>query len=140
MIEPVLNVPDVDAAVRFYTDQLGFTSGSTLPGPDGKAVFGTVLWGQAMLMFQLEQPSAAQSPRGAHFELYLGVPEDQDIDALYADLQAKGITVTLPIKDEYWGARTFQIEDLNGFRLRFGKTVREMSVEEVAEYTLGGGN
>jgi uncharacterized glyoxalase superfamily protein PhnB len=140
MIEPVLNVPDVDAAVRFYTDTLGFASGSTLPGPDGKAVFGTVLWGQAMLMFQSEQPSAAQSPRGVHFELYLGVPDDQDIDALYAGLQAKRITVTLPIKDEYWGARTFQIEDLNGFRLRFGKTVRQMSVEEVAEYTRAGGN
>ena len=34
---PTLTVPDIDAAMKFYEDILGFTPTFTMAGPDGRA-------------------------------------------------------------------------------------------------------
>ena len=43
-----------------------------------------------------------------------------DADALHAEFQAKGVTISREICDQPYGCRDFDVEDCNGYRLCFG--------------------
>lgn len=136
MIAPVLAVKDVDAAVAFYTQKLGFSHDFSMPGPDGKNTFAFVNLGQKKINIGLSlDPPLEHRGRGVVFMLY--VPDEIDLDQYYADLQKQDVNITEPIKDEYWGDRVFTIRDPDGFVLSFCKTVKQMSVEEVAAFMNG---
>lgn len=53
--------------------------------------------------------------------------EMDDVDALYADLKAKGIEIKVDLRNEPWGDRHFAIEDPNGIGIDF---VRYTAPEE----------
>ena len=53
--------------------------------------------------------------------------EMEDVDALYADLKAKGVDIKVEIRDEPWGDRHFAVEDPNGIGIDF---VRYTAPEE----------
>jgi catechol 2,3-dioxygenase-like lactoylglutathione lyase family enzyme len=114
---PVFHVNDVEASLRFYIDQLGFTSPWRYD-EDGKARVAQVdrqgcaliladTWpqkiGKAVMFISLNvEPPTREAEAAA-------------LDALRAELEAKGVAV----KDGSWGYRLLVIDDLDGNQLLF---------------------
>lgn len=129
MIMPILAVKDVDASIAFYKDVLGFNHDFSLPGPDNQTSFAGISLGKAAFGLSAE-PDAATGGAGVVFMVY--VADDADLDAYYAEVQNKGAVIDQPIKDEYWGDRVFSLRDPTGYYLSFCKTVKQMTMEEIA--------
>jgi catechol 2,3-dioxygenase-like lactoylglutathione lyase family enzyme len=105
---PTLAVPDVPAAVRVYTEQLGFSPGFTWGDP---VTFAGVSLGNVQLFLQQGDPSRA---RGViSFAI-------SDADAMLAYHTASGVNVVEPIADRDYGLRDYAISDPYGHRLSFG--------------------
>ena len=114
---PVLHVTDVEASLRFYVNHLGFTSPWRY-GDDGKAYVAQVErqgcafiladnWpekiGKGLLFISLNvEPATREAATAA-------------LDALRAELEAKGVTV----KDGTWGYRLLVVDDPDGNQLFF---------------------
>lgn len=108
-----LVVPDVAAAVAFYTTKLGFREGFLWGDPPG---FAGVDLGEARMF--LEQGPA--SPNGCSVFFDVG-----DADALFEFQRANGVEILEPPGDREYGIRDYAIRDLNGYRLIFGHPLPE---------------
>jgi uncharacterized glyoxalase superfamily protein PhnB len=136
MIVPVLSVNDVDTSLAFYTQKLGFKQDLVFAGPDAVNVFAGITLGTSS--FMLSKPEEGQvenAGNGVVFMVYL--PEDGDIDAVYADVQAKGIAIKDALKTEYWGDRVFSIVDPDGYYLTISKTVHVPDMDHIADVMSG---
>lgn len=126
-VAPEMFVPDVAAAVRFYTEKLGFhLFRMEHGGPAGDGMFAIVTLGAAVLMFAHESLYTAMGAglsgqRGVGIDIRIMVP---DVDAVYRRCQDNGVAVVHDIADRYYGLRDFVIADANGFRLRFAAALR----------------
>jgi uncharacterized glyoxalase superfamily protein PhnB len=120
---PELFVPDVGAAIDFYTSKLGFTlyrvDPPGEPGPSSE--FAIVTLERAVVMFAQDHLYAAmagsiEARRGVAIDVRIMV---DDADAVYNLCRKSGVEIVHEIADRYYGLRDFVISDLNGFRLRF---------------------
>ena len=111
---PVLHVKDVEASLRFYVNQLGFTSPWRYD-EDGKAHVAQVEGLGCSLILADTWPE--KIGKGLMFISLNAEPETQvaALDALRAELEAKGVTV----KDGSWGYRLLVVDDLDGNQLFF---------------------
>lgn len=107
---PELQVADVDAALAYYRDALGFSVEGRHLDESGNVVFGSVLCGSANFYF-----SRCDGPP-APARCWVGVG---DVDALSELLAARGARIIEEVEDKPWGYRQFTAEDLNGHRLTF---------------------
>jgi uncharacterized glyoxalase superfamily protein PhnB len=136
MIFPVLAVKNLDASVKFYTEKLGFKLDFNFAGPDGKNAFASVsLPGNNSLMLSAVD-NLEQRGHGVVLMLYLA--DDKDLDTYYKEVQVKGVSITQPIKDEYWGDRVFSLTDPDGYVLSFAKTTQQLSNDDVAKVVANG--
>lgn len=109
----------------FYTEHLGF-------GVTFENEFYLLLHTpnhEAELSFLLPNHPSQQPLFHPPFQgqgMYLTI-EMEDVDTLYAELKAKGVTIALEIRDEPWGDRHFAIKDPNGIGIDF---VRYTAPEE----------
>ncbi len=127
MITPVLYVKDLEASLAFFSDKMGFNPiGESMPGPDGKPAFSAIRRADNEVWLQR---IADRTEAALNFEMHVRLTAADDIQAIYDQIRGKGVNVYLPIKEEFWGEATFGVTDLDGFRWRFAKQVREMSVE-----------
>jgi catechol 2,3-dioxygenase-like lactoylglutathione lyase family enzyme len=114
---PVLHVADVEASLRFYVDRLGFTvpwkyeeGGRTHVAQvdrQGCALILADTWpekmGKAVIFISLNvEPESREATSAA-------------VDALRAELEAKGVTV----KEGSWGYRLLVVNDPDGNQLLF---------------------
>src|SRR5690349_16544150 len=125
---PVLHVTDVDASLRFYTNQLGFSSPWHFDD-DGKMRIAQVeRQGCALILadtgFFRENPSGAFGPektgKGLMFISLNVDPETHEaavaaLDALRAEFESNGV----PVKDGSWGYRLLVVDDPDGNQLFF---------------------
>ncbi len=107
-VHPSLAVPDVRAAVRFYTEKLGFQPGFTWGDPPTMA---GVLLGRTQLFLERGTPC----PEGCSVYFVIG-----NADQLHAHHRANGVEIVRPPDDRSWGLRDYTVRDLNGYRLTFG--------------------
>jgi uncharacterized glyoxalase superfamily protein PhnB len=114
---PVLHVSSVEASLRFYVDQLGFT----IPWryeEDGRARVAQVDRRSCALILSDQWPEKVGT---SLMFISLNVePQTREagvaaLDALRAELEARGV----PVKDGYWGYRLLVVEDLDGNQLFF---------------------
>ncbi len=115
---PVLPVSDVAASQAYYTDVLGFNAVFHQTGDDGTVVNALVELSGCHLMLNLNPDKAALQGGGVYFWIRV---DDKDIDAMYRDLQAKDVAIEQPIADQFWGDRSFTIQDNLGYHLAFNK-------------------
>ena len=122
-IAPLFIVRDVPAALAFYRDRLGFEV--TFQGPEpGDIFFGIVERGAAMIMFKAVGVEAVPNYRRdigcgiARWDAYLHVP---DPDALAAELSSRHVAFFEPLKDTSDGLRGFELQDVDGYVLFFGR-------------------
>lgn len=107
-MHPTVTVPDVTAAVEFYTTKLGFTLGFTWGEPPSIA---GVNLGEVQVFLQRGTPCA----QGAEVFFVMG-----DADELLEFHQAGGVEVAEPIADREYGLRDYAVRDPYGNRLGFG--------------------
>jgi len=114
---PILNVKDVEASLRFYTEQLGFTSPWRYEG-DGKVHVAQVDRQGCALILADNWP--AKAGKGLIFISLNVEPPTREagtaaLDALRAELEAKGVVV----KEGSWGYRLLVVDDPDGNQLLF---------------------
>ena len=105
---PSLFVPDVRAAIDFYTKQLGFRVAFTWGDP--VAMAGLNL-GQVQIFLEPGTPS----PQGCALYFVVG-----DADELYEFQRANGVAIVQAPTDQPYGLRDYRIRDLHGYPLSFG--------------------
>ena len=114
---PVLHVRDVEASLRFYVDQLGFTT-PWRHDEDGRARVAQVdRQGCALILADMWPEKIG---KGLMFISLNVEPQTHEaavaaLDALRAELEAKGV----PVKDGSWGYRLLVVDDLDGNQLFF---------------------
>lgn len=138
MIMPVFAVENITASIDFYTNKLGFNLTFSIPGPDGNIAFAFVNLGQNLNIGLSQQPGLSSKGRGAVMMCY--VPDETNLDQYYETVVANGVTIDTPIADQYWGDRTFQLTDPDGFELQFAKTVKQFDLAEVEAHMHGSGS
>jgi catechol 2,3-dioxygenase-like lactoylglutathione lyase family enzyme len=114
---PVLHVTDVEASLRFYLDQLGFTSPWRYD-EDGRAHVAQV--NRQGCAFILADNWPEKIGKGLMFISMNVEPPSREaataaLDALRAELEAKDVTV----KDGSWGYRLLVVDDPDGNQLFF---------------------
>jgi catechol 2,3-dioxygenase-like lactoylglutathione lyase family enzyme len=118
-ISPFFIVSDAPSALSFYRDRLGFEI--TFQEPADQPFFGIVSRGGAMIMLKgvgvVPLPNYKREP-AARWDAYLNVP---DPDALAAEFAARDVAFSEPLKDTHDGLRGFELKDVDGYVLFFGR-------------------
>jgi len=136
---PVLHVKDVEASLRFYMDQLGFTSpwryeeggqahvaqvdrqGCALILADTWADTWPEKVGKGLMFISLNvEPGAGETEAAALVAA---------LDALRAELEVKGVTV----KEGSWGYRLLVVDDLDGNQLFFNYPAETASAKSAQD-------
>lgn len=118
-ISPFFIVRNVPSLLSFYRDRLGFEI--TFQGPADDVFFGIVSRGRASIMLKDvgvdPLPNSRREP-GARWDAYLDVP---DPDALAAEFASRDVELSEPLKDTDDGLRGFELKDVDGYVLFFGR-------------------
>ena len=105
---PCLVVPDIPAAVDFYTARLGFTRSFTWGDPP---TFAGVMLDRVQMFFSKGTPN----PSGCSVYFVVG-----HADELCAYQRAHGVEIVEPPGDRDYALRDYTVRDLNGYGLSFG--------------------
>jgi uncharacterized glyoxalase superfamily protein PhnB len=106
-----LNVDDVPASAAFLTTHFGFREEMAA---DGFASLARDDAGMNVVFLRRGLDSLPEDQRNDHAAgLILAFVVD-DLEGELARLQAEGVTVTMPLTEEEWGERAFQVRDPNG--------------------------
>lgn len=106
-----LNVEDVPASAAFLTEHFGF---SEQMAADGFASLAREDSGMNVIFLRRGLPTLPADQRDDHAQgLILAFTVD-DLDGELARLKAEGVPITMPLTEEEWGERAFQVRDPNG--------------------------
>jgi catechol 2,3-dioxygenase-like lactoylglutathione lyase family enzyme len=129
-ITPFMHVQDVDEAVHFFVDVLGFKAWIHAPGyayvqREAAAV---------RILKASQTPGEMPGPGTRAFRYYIDV---EDVDGLYTELKPKIDAlwkgqVHGPVDQEY-GQREFMVTAPDGDLVVFGQSIFEMPVEKARE-------
>ena len=120
---PLFIVRDVPATLAFYREKLGFNI--TFEGPEpGDIFFGIVQRGKAMIMFKdVDVDPVPNYTRDighgiANWDAYIYVP---DPDALFAEFKSRDVEFKMPLENNSDDLRGFEVRDVNGYIIYFGR-------------------
>jgi hypothetical protein len=122
-IAPLFIVNNVPATLAFYRDRLGFDITFQGPEPDD-IFFGIVRRDGAMIMFKevgvdpLPNYTRDIKQGIARWDAYVQVP---DPDALAAEFSSRNVEFFEPLTNTEDGLRGFELQDVNGYVLFFGR-------------------
>jgi len=106
-----LNVDDVPASSAFLARHFGFTQDMAA---DGFASLSRADAGMNVVLLRRGLPSLPADQRHDHAGgLILAFVVD-DLEGELARLTAEGVEITMPLTEEPWGERAFQVRDPNG--------------------------
>lgn len=113
----ILPVRDVLATAEFYRDSLGFQIDFLYGNPPAHGGVSRGSWSSNIIAFQLSPiPPDVETIS----QVSLNIRISGDIDALYEEYRASGVTILSEPGDKPWGFREFAIEDINGHLLVIG--------------------
>ena len=123
---PMISVESVDRERTFYVEKLGFSHMMGMLGKDGQLDFCTVTLGGARVMLQrpqqrVEGTNATSSRRPV--ELYIEV---DNVNEHHDQVKKRGVQISDPLTDQWWGDRTFTVMDPFGYHIWFYQTVGEI--------------
>ena len=117
-ISPVLLVADLDRAVTYYRDRLGFDCQVYGDPPD----FAVAERDAATILLALADDQAQIVPNWKIVDktanAYIRV---DDADAIYAEVQKRGAEIDYSIYDAPHGFREFGVQDPDGHDIAFGQ-------------------
>ena len=121
---PIVEVPDMGAAMRFYHDALGTSVVSRYP-TDGDAVFVTLQAGSSQLGLGLAENSTAGEGAGMLLWFYV-----DDVDDATTAIGDAGYLVIEEPEDTPWGERVSMVADPFGTRVRLARAIAPQPEEE----------
>jgi len=116
-MQPVLSVPDVNAAVAYYHDVLGFHVDFIAGDPPLHArVVADPSYSSPTVHIRFEPLE-----RGANLSpcVYLWLQVGSGLDRLCEVYRERGVRIVREPEDRPWGLRQFIVEDCNGYLLSF---------------------
>jgi len=116
---PMIAVDSVDQARGFYVEKLGFGHLMGMLGKDGQLDFCTVTLGGAKVMLMRppqKMEGTGPTPSKRAVELYLEV---EDVEGYHEQVKKRGVSVTTPLTNQWWGDRTFTVMDPFGYQIWF---------------------
>jgi predicted enzyme related to lactoylglutathione lyase len=117
-ISPVLLITDVERAVAYYRERLGFACELYGEPPN----FATATRDDATLLLALCTDAARVVPNWkiVHnmWDAYIRV---DDVDAVYAEVQERGAPIDYTLYDAPHGFREFGVQDPDGHDIAFGQ-------------------
>ena len=114
---PVWPVKDIYQSLDYYKNQLGFKVKFTWEDPITYAVIKRD--GISIHLTTDDDATKNDIPKTA---LFIFV---HDVDKVYDEFLKKDIKIIAPIGNRDYGMRDFDIEDIDGYRLIFGKNVEK---------------
>jgi uncharacterized glyoxalase superfamily protein PhnB len=106
-----LNVEDVDASRAFLTSHFGFHEEMAA---DGFVSLAREDAGMNVVFLRRGLALLPDDQRDDHADGVILVFVVDDLEAELARLMAEGVAVTMPLREEPWGERAFQVTDPNG--------------------------
>ena len=115
-VVPMLKANNIQETIYFYTNQLGFSVGSSF-GPEGTPTWCSLKRENVCLMFYgMDAPKGPPNLTGL---LYF---YPKDVRALWEQLKDK-VPVEWELQEMDYGMLEFAIRDCNGYTLSFGQDV-----------------
>ena len=106
-----LNVADVAASVAFLTSHFGFRQEMAA---DGFAALAREDAGMNVVFLRRGLPMLPEDQRDIHAAGLVLAFVVEDLESELARLRAEGVAITMPLREEPWGERAFQVTDPNG--------------------------
>jgi catechol 2,3-dioxygenase-like lactoylglutathione lyase family enzyme len=110
-VQAGLAVPDVQAAVEFYVEKLGFKPGFTWGEPP---TFAGLNLGKVQLFLAKGAPTPSSDTGAVYFVV-------GDPDQLYEFHRANGVEIAQAIDERPYGMRDYTVRDPSGYYLVFGR-------------------
>jgi len=121
---PIVEVPDMDVALRFYRDALGASVVYRNPA-DGDPVFLILQAGSSQLGLGLAENGTAGEGAGMLLWFYV-----DDVDRTTSSLESAGYRVIERPYDAQWGERVSMVSDPFGTRVELGQPIAPQPDEE----------
>lgn len=141
-LTPYLCIDGAAEAIAFYGKVFGAKERMRMPAPNGKIGHAELQIGDSVVMLSDEYPEmdvrGPKSIGGTPTTLSLYV---DDVDTVVARAVEHGAKLLRPVKDEFYGDRSGQIEDPFGHRWSIATHVEDISPEEMqrrAAEAMGG--
>jgi len=136
-LTPYLTVSDAVAAIEFYIKAFNaLPDGEPHLMPEtGKIMHMRLMVNGSMIMLADDlaammghPPSTPEALGGSPVTLAL---QFDDVQPVWDSAVAAGATVTMPLADQFWGARYGQLTDPFGHKWSLSQTLKSMSSEEI---------
>jgi PhnB protein len=131
-ITPHLSVREAAKAIEFYQRAFGAQLTFLLNAPDGKVMHATMKLGDSRFQLADESSGAGTpaSPTLGRSPVVLNICVES-VDELWNRAVAAGAKVTMPLANQFWGARYGQVLDPFGFTWALFSHVEDVSPEEL---------
>ncbi|HYO59352.1 VOC family protein [Archangium sp.] len=131
-LTPYLALSNASKAIEFYKAALGATELYRMPMPGGKIAHAELQIGDSRLMVSDEMPEwGNKSPKA-----YGGTPVGlciytENVDALAERFVKAGGKVVRALQNQFYGDRSGQFEDPEGYKWTLAQHVEDVSPEEM---------
>jgi uncharacterized glyoxalase superfamily protein PhnB len=115
-IAPQFLVDDLEKALTYYRDALGFSVDFIY-----ESFYAGVRRGNASIHLKCApkiKDDRAHRKQNEHLDVHIEV---SGVDALFAELQARGAKVLRGLEQRPWDCKDFYVEDLDGYILAFSE-------------------
>ena len=129
-ITPYLYYEDAAKAVDFLTKVCGFTERFRMPGPDGKVMHAEVQLAEGVVMLGHPGPEYRGPKKlgAATQNVYVYVDK---VDEHYAHARKNGATILREPADQFYGDRTYAVEDPEGHHWFFATHVKDVAPQDM---------
>jgi PhnB protein len=131
-LTPYLSLRDTAKAIEFYKAALGATELYRLSMPGGKVAHAELQIGNSRFMLADEMPDwgnkSARTYGGSPMGLCIYT---ENVEALAERFVKAGGKVVRPLENQFYGDRTGQFEDPEGYKWTLAQHVEDVSPEEM---------
>jgi PhnB protein len=131
-VTPYLIVGDATRALEFYKSVFGASEVMRMSAPGGKIGHAEIQIGNSKIMLADEHPEmGCRGPKafgGSPVSIHLYV---EDVDAVFNRAVAAGAIVRSPVKDQFYGDRSGNVEDPFGHVWHISTHKEDLSPEEI---------
>jgi PhnB protein len=135
-VMPYLFYEDAAGALDFLTSAFGFTEKVRMAGEDGQVNHAEIELDGGVVMFGVPGEGYKNPKKlgGKTQNVYVYV---DDVDAHFARAKSSGATILRDPEDQFYGDRSYGVEDPEGHEWYFATHVRDVSPEEMQQAMAG---
>ncbi len=131
-LTPYLSLRDAAQAIEFYKAALGATELYRLPMPGGKVAHAELQVGNARFMVADEMPDWGNKSARTYGGSPMGLcVYTENVEALAERFVKAGGKLLRPLENQFYGDRTGQFEDPEGYKWTLAQHVEDVSPEEM---------